>query len=164
AVDLIYDATVEPGVQHFLTDYAWIHKIPYIGLSATLGGWGGKVFRVRPQTEAGCWFCYRLWCDDHSIPEPPSAPEGQGTVQPTGCADPTFTGAGFDILQVALMGVRMAVSTLCEGTSQSYPFASWDVVHIRLRGDDGALVPPRYDTYNITPHPLCPRRSHAGPQ
>ncbi len=155
--DLVYDSTAEMGVQNFLTDYAWIRKIPYIGLSGTLGGWGGKVFCLRPWDGNGCWYCYRFACEDGSITEPPSAPNEQGTIQPTGCADPTFTGAGFDMLHVAIMGVRMAVSTLCRDTSNAYPAADWDVVHIRLRNEDGSLIPPSFDKYKIKPHPKCLR-------
>ncbi len=164
-VDLIYDSTGEWGVQHFLTDYAWEHKIPYIGLSGTLGAWGGKVFRIRPWDGTGCWCCYRTACDEDDIPEPPSAPDeqGRGRVQPVGCADPTFTGAGFDMLQVALMGVKMGISTLCEGAANAYPPIDWDVVHIRLRSEDGSIIPPTFDTYNLSPYAKC-KRCHGNPR
>ncbi len=111
--DVIYDCTAELGVQHFLTDWAWKEGVLYVGVSGTLGGWGGKVFRIRGRRGTGCWCCYRKSCQDGAIPEPPGAQDDQGTVQTTGCADLTFTGAGFDMLQVALAGVRMVVSTLC---------------------------------------------------
>lgn len=155
--DLIYDCTAEWGVQYFLADYARRCQIPYIGLSGTWGAWGGRIIRFRPWKGTGCWFCYRLACKEGAIPEPLSAPDEQGSVQPTGCADPTFTGAGFDMLQVALVGVRMAVSTLCEDTANAYPPINWDAVHIRLRSEDGLLIPPSFDTYKIKPHPECPR-------
>jgi len=153
--DLIYDTTAELGVQNYLTDYARAHSLTYIGVSGTLGAWGGKVFRIRPQTGSPCWYCYRHACDDGTIPEPPSAPDQEGTVQPIGCADPTFTGAGFDMLQVALMGVRMAVSTLCEGSS-AYPSYGSDVVHMRFRDSDGGLITPMFQAYDLTTHEKCP--------
>ncbi len=156
-VDLIYDCTAELGVQQFLTDLAGSHRIPYIGLSGTLGAWGGHIFRIRPWLGTGCWHCYLMACDDETIPEPPSAPEKDGQTQPVGCADPTFTGAGFDILQVALMGVRMAVSTICEGINGAYPSFDWDAVHIRLRSESGSLIAPKFDTYQIDPNPECQR-------
>lgn len=155
-VDLIYDSTAELGVQHFLSDWAWSRGMTYIGVAGRLGGWGGRAFRIRPTPDKGCWFCYRLHCEQGTIPEPPSAPDAQGNVQPTGCADPTFTGAGFDMLEIALAGMRLAVSTLCEGHAGAYPQSDWDAVHLRIRGDDGALVPPAYSTYQITRHPECP--------
>ncbi len=161
-IDLIYDSTAELGVQHFLSDWAWPRGIAYIGLTGRLGGWGGKVFRIRPRSDNGCWLCYRWHCEQGTIPEPPSAPDDEGNVQPTGCADPTFTGAGFDMLEIALAGTRLAVSTLCEGHADAYPESEWDAIHIRLRGDDGSLVPPEYATYQITRHKECPN-SHALP-
>ncbi|MCC6680489.1 MAG: ThiF family adenylyltransferase [Phycisphaeraceae bacterium] len=152
---LIYDATAELGVQHFLSDYAWEKGITYIGVSGTMGGWGGKVFRVRPHHGSGCWFCYRLLCHEGTIKEPPSAPVNEPLVQPIGCADPTFTGAGFDMLQIGLAGVRLAVSTLCEGVSSGYPPSDWDAIHIRLRADNGSLIPPSYTAHMILPHRDC---------
>lgn len=153
--DLIYDCTVEFGVNHFLTDLASSHRIPYIGLSGTLGAWGGHIFRIRPWLGTGCWHCYLMACDDETIPEPPTAPKKDGQVQPVGCANPTFTGAGFDMLQVALMGVRMAVSTLCEGNDNAYPATKWDAMHISLRSEDGLMIQPKFDTYNIKPYQEC---------
>jgi len=154
-IDLIYDCTAELGVNHYLSDFAWLHGISYIGVSGTYGGWGGKVFRIRPQDGRGCWNCYVNSCSDKIIPEPPSLPVEEGEVQPTGCADPTFTGAGFDMLQVALMGVRTAVSTLCEGTDGAYPPWEKDIVHIHLRSDEGALITPLFIEYENSLHPKC---------
>jgi molybdopterin/thiamine biosynthesis adenylyltransferase len=158
-VDLIYDTTAELGVQQFLSDWAWTRGIAYVGVSGTFGGWGGKAFRIRRLPGAGCWFCYRCHCDEGTIPEPPSAPDQQGNVQPTGCADPTFTGAGFDMLQIALSGVRLAVSTLCEGVADGYPAIEHDAIHIGFRSNDGQLILPSYRGYSVTIHPEC-RNEH----
>lgn len=157
-VDLIYDSTTEWGVRHFLTDYASICQIPYLCLSGTLGAWGGRVVRIMPN-RTGCWSCYCLACKEGAIPEPSCAPDEQeqGLVQPTGCANPTFTGAGFDMLQIALLGVRMAVSILCEGITGSYPSFDWDAVHVGFRNENGSLIAPKFDTYKIDPNPECPR-------
>ena len=152
---LIYDATAELGVHHLLSDRALELGLPYIGVVGTQGGWGGKVFRVLPDRTEGCWMCYRLACEDGTIPEPPADPKG--TVQPVGCADPTFTGAGFDMAQVALTGVRIAVATLCGGTASGYPEAAWDVLHIALRADDGKLIAPAFAEHIIKRHAQCPR-------
>jgi len=156
--DLIYDCTTEWGVQHFLSDYASIYKIPYIGLSGTWGAWGGRVVRIVPN-RTGCWSCYRLACKEGIIPEPPCAPdeEGKGLVQPTGCADPTFTGASFDMGQIALMGVKIAVSTMCEGIAGGYPSFEWDAVHIGFRSSNGSLIAPTFVTFKIEPNTNCPR-------
>ena len=160
SVDLIYDATAELGVNHFLADYAWQERTPYIGIDATLGGWGGSAFRIQWKDTGGCWMCYRLACAQNGgIPEPPSAPSEDGNVQPVGCADPTFTGAGFDMLQIAAAGVRLAVSTLCAGAQGAYPPVTWDVVHIALRDNNGGVIPPEFRVYEIKAHPDCKRCS-----
>jgi molybdopterin/thiamine biosynthesis adenylyltransferase len=153
--DLVYDSIAEIGVQHFLSAYSWSKKIIYIGVCGTHGGWGGKVFRLRPWKNTGCFFCYRTKCETGEVEEPPSAPEKIGLVQPTGCADPTFTAAGFDMLITALTGVRMAVSTLCEGHSNAYPSMNDDIIHIHLRDNAGVLILPVFKSYRNSPIPTC---------
>ncbi|MFQ5787901.1 MAG: ThiF family adenylyltransferase, partial [Thermodesulfobacteriota bacterium] len=112
-VDLIYDATAEIGVQHFLSYEALNRKIPYICIATTPGAWGGMIARQIPGKQ-GCWTCLKRWQNDGDIPVP-NLDESNGEVQPQGCASPTFTGAFFDGGQIALSGVRLAVSTLLEG-------------------------------------------------
>ena len=149
---LIYDATAEIGVQHYLSDAAADLGIPYVGVSATPGAWGGTVVAIQPGKTDGCWYCYRCALDDMSIPEPPMNPTGE--VQPIGCAEPTFTGPGFDLVQVALAGVRSAVSTLC-GPSGGYPNQDWDVTTIALRSADGKIIPPLFQGFPLKRHDKC---------
>lgn len=152
---LIYDATAEVGIQQYLSDYAASLGIPYIGVDATPGGWGGRIVRIRPGTDSGCWMCYRLALWHKIIEEPPMHPNGE--IQPVGCADPTFTGAGFDMVQIALAAVRLAVSTLCAGSPNGYPAADWDVMTISLRSPDGGLIAPQFRAHNLERHPECSR-------
>jgi molybdopterin/thiamine biosynthesis adenylyltransferase len=150
-VDLLYDASAELGVNHLLSDLARQCQIPYIGVSATAGGWGGRVVRVRPGATKGCWMCTRYATEDGGFPTPFGSEE---SVQPEGCATPTFMGAHFDIEEVALMGVRLAVSTLCAASS-GYPPIDWDVGVLRLRDEAGSLVDPEWKTFPLPPHPDC---------
>lgn len=152
---LILDATAEVGIHRFLSERARDEKVPYLGVVGTQGGWGGKVFRVLPGQTQGCWLCYRYACDDGLIPEPPA--DVDALVQAVGCADPTFTGAGFDMTQVALYSIRTAVSTLCLGAEGGYPPMEWDVTHLHFRDEAGHLIPPLYQTHMITRHPKCRR-------
>jgi molybdopterin/thiamine biosynthesis adenylyltransferase len=152
---LIYDATAETGVQQFLSERAWTSKLPYIFVDGTQGGWGGRVGRFDPASPAGCWFCYQQALLDEKLPPPPFDP--QGTVQPAGCGDPTFTGAGFDMASLALAGVRMAVSALCEGESNAYPYADWDAMMIAFRDGNGTLIPPSFTAHKVPRYPKCPR-------
>jgi hypothetical protein len=151
---LMIDATAEIGVQQYLADYASEAGLSYIGVHATPGGWGGSIVRLKRETR-GCWICYQLALRDGKITEPPKRQDDQ--IQPVGCADPTFTGAGFDMLQIAIPAVRLAVSTLCGAANGGYPATNWDVMTIALRSEDGTLSTPTFDTFVLEDHPECTR-------
>ena len=154
---LIYDATAEVGVQHYLSDYAAALGIPYVSVDASPGAWGGRIVSIVPGKTQGCWVCYQYSLDDGKIPDVPMHPDGE--VQPIGCANPTFTGAGFDLVQVAITGVRVAVSVLCAGTAGAYPQVNWDVTTVAFRSADGRLILPASNGYVLTKHPRCKRCS-----
>lgn len=156
---LIVDATAEVGVQHFLSDIATEFRVSYLGIDASPGAWGGRICRIRPQHTKGCWMCYRASLLDGTITNPPGADEDD--IQPPGCGDPTFTGAGFDLVSTAMLGVRLAVSTLCEGTENGYPACNWDVAIASYRGADGKLLAPQVETFCLSPHPKCPKCGRA---
>lgn len=159
-IDLLYDATAELGIQYFLSDLALEFRLPYICVSTTAGAWGGLVARIRPDGGSGCWLCLQHALDDKSIPTPPADPDGG--VQPEGCASPTFTGAGFDVEQIALGGVRLAVATLSAGAPAVYPDFMWDVAVISLRDPDGRPIAPSWQTFRLSRHPRCERCGRGG--
>jgi molybdopterin/thiamine biosynthesis adenylyltransferase len=150
---LIYDATAEFGVQHFLSEFARERGVSYVSVVATPGAWGGRVLRVRPGITPGCWSCLQYAEEDGTIPRAPA--DERGEVDPAGCGDPTFTGANVDLLTVALHGVRLAVSTLCADSPRGYPGVDWDVAVIRLRDPLGALIAPVVDVYPLARHERC---------
>ena len=152
---LIYDATAEVGVQQFLSDYAADLGVPYVGVDASPGAWGGRIVRVQPGGTSGCWMCDRLALWHGTIPEVPM--QSGREIQPAGCADPTFTGAGFDLVQIALTGVRMAVSSLCASAAGGYPRADWDVMTVALRNADGSLMVPAFRAFQLEKHSECSR-------
>ena len=154
---LIYDATAEYGVQHFLSDWAHSRHVKYVGVQGTFGGWGGKVINIDPERTKGCWICCQLASRDEIIDHPFAAPEATGTIQAVGCGDITFTGAGFDLCQIALSGVRVALGALGDGAVGTYPAADWDVLIINLRNKDGSAAPPQFKSYKLEKHPNCPR-------
>ncbi len=152
-VSLIFDATAEIGVQHYLSTLARDLKIPYIAVTGTYGAWGGKVLSIIPGQTEGCWMCYRYACNDGTIKEPPYDP--QGKVQPQGCGEVTFTGAGFDMGEISIAGVRTAVSTLCNQHQGGYPSTPWDVLTMAFRDDSGQLIVPKFTSYRLECHPEC---------
>lgn len=157
---VIYDATAEIGVQHYLSVVAADLHIPYVAVVGTHGGWGGEVLSIAPGRTGGCWMCYRLAIEDGSIPVAPSDP--QGKIQPRGCGDVTFTAAGFDMTEVAVLAVRTAVAGLCRGVSGGYPEAPWDVLTLTLRDEAGRLIVPEIRGYSLPRHERCPRCNDRG--
>jgi molybdopterin/thiamine biosynthesis adenylyltransferase len=151
---LIYDATAEIGVQQFLSDYASQRTIPYVSVDASPGAWGGRIVAIVPDTTQGCWMCYQHALDDGSIIDAPK--DCSDDVQPAGCAEPTFTGAGFDLSQIALTGVRTVAAILCGGIEGAYPALRWDIITIAFRDSHGHAIVPQFHSYNLKRHPQCP--------
>ena len=154
---LLYDATAEVGLQHVLSDYARAAKVPYVGVSGTHGGWGGRIVRIRPGKTQGCWICLQIALQNRDIAPPPGIPESDvaHTVQPGGCADPTFTGAGFDMGAVALVGVRLAVQTLTGGQAGAYPDVDWDIATVSFRDSSGLAIAPSVETARLPRNAEC---------
>ena len=150
---LIYDATAEIGVHQLLSSLARERKVPYVSVAGTYGGWGGIVCRIRPANTKGCWYCYQKSCVEGSIPQPSS--KELDDVQPPGCGDPTFTGASFDLVTIAMAGVRLAISTLCSETKGGYPTIDADVVAISMRDAHGVPVPSEFKHYSIPRNAAC---------
>ena len=151
---LMYDASAEFGVQYMLSEYARKRRITYVCVMGTQGGWGGWIVRIRPDQTLGCWSCFQAMRMYGDLPEPPAGPMPE--FQPVGCADPTFTGASFDLTHVALQGVRVAVSTLCAETGGAYPAIDWDIAVLSLRSGEGQLIAPTVQTFALPRHSQCP--------
>lgn len=152
---ILFDATAEVGVQHYLSDVAAGLGIPYVSVVGTYGGWGGEVVCITPGHTEGCWMCCRYAIEDGSIPVCPFDPKGK--IQPRGCGDVTFTAAGFDMAQLALMAVRTAVAALCRDATGGYPAAPWDVLTLKLRDESGQLIVPEIGGHKLRRHAWCPR-------
>jgi molybdopterin/thiamine biosynthesis adenylyltransferase len=145
--DLIYDATAEPGVAYFLAEHARQLGIPYVGVSATPGGWGGVIVTLLPSGRTGCWYCFKRAQDDGKIPAATQDPNG--SLQPAGCADPTFTAANFDISMVAISGVRAAMQVLLKDSTHG----GASVITLR---DEGSIIPIKAEAYPIDCYEDCP--------
>jgi hypothetical protein len=156
--NLLYDATAEREVNYALSTIAAERGVPYICLSTTPGGWGGLVFRQRVGSDRACWSCLQHYLTDETIDTPHSKPGG--TLQPAGCVTATFTGAGFDGGIIALMGVRLAISTLCGGAEGGYPNVDWDCAVVQLRDEAGSVLAPAWRPYIVGKHPNCHGPAH----
>ena len=150
---LIYDATAESGVSHFLSVAAKQRGIPFISLYGTPGVWGGTVIRVAPAKTKGCWMCFQYALRDGLIPHPPS--DINGNIQAAGCGDISFTGTSFELGDIVNQGVCMAVSTLC-APEGGYPELNGDIGVLSLVDDHANPVFPRRSGHQLTIHPGCP--------
>ena len=149
---LIIDATAEHGVQRFLSEFARYRSIPYVWVWGTRGGWGGLVGRVTAEEDA-CWACIETAYQNGelgSISEDPAA-----VLQPAGCGDPTFTGAGFDMHTLSLAAVRVGVSVLSPAEVER-PQRDWNVELINFRNEEGEPIPPSWTTTDVPRRPDCP--------
>ncbi|NMG42634.1 hypothetical protein GPA22_02655 [Aromatoleum toluvorans] len=152
-VDLIIDAAATHRVSHFLADLAQELRKPYLWLTTTHGAAGGVVGRILPGKTAGCWHCFQRNLADNSMRLP--ADTGSDEIQPGGCSQPTFIGAGIDSDEVALLASRLAVATLCSGQPGGYSDFAWDVaVGDFTRGD--ASIVPEWTPYPLLVNPTCP--------
>lgn len=164
--DLLYDASADSAAQYFLAQTARARRIPYVGVHATPGGWGGMVIAIDPERTQGCWECVQRWL---GVPvadggfEWPASDDTHGDLLVPGCTDVTYAGVNPDLGEIALMGVRTAFGLLTGGadsapvTSRSaYPRAPWDIAVVSLRDAAGGMIAPRWSTYTLSAHPECP--------
>lgn len=151
-VDLIVDASASYRVSHFLADLAQELRKPYVWLTTTHGTAGGVVGRVLPGKAAGCWHCFQRRLADETIRRP--ADSGDAEIQPGGCAQATFIGAGINSDEVALLAGRLAVATLCRDEEGGYPDFAWNVAVGDFTRDDVSIA-PAWDTYALDVHPDC---------
>lgn len=150
---MIYDATAESGVSHFLSEEAKKRGVPFISLYGTPGVWGGAVMRYIPESKRGCWMCYQYSLRDGIIPTPPT--NRNGTVQAAGCGDISFTGTSFELENIVSTGVRLAISTLCK-SQNGYPDIDADVGILSLIDDHGQYIFPKWTSHILEQHSDCP--------
>lgn len=150
-VDLVIDATAEIGVQQLHADVAGDAGLPQLYVSATEGARGGQIGLIIPG-QGGCWYCWKLWASDGVIPLPPR--DESGTVQPRGCASPTFTGASFDLLPIVAQAARVAADALLPARANALASTVW-VCNVPADG----RAAPAWSSQAIELHPGCPRCS-----
>lgn len=150
--DLIIDSAANHRVSHFLADLARELGKPYLWLTTTHGAAGGVVGRIIPGKTEGCWHCFQHSLADGSIDLP--ADTGAPEIQPGGCSQPTFIGAGIDSDEIALLGARLAVATLSNGEVNGYPDFLQDVFIADLNRNAQSIA-PEWRSYNLPVNPAC---------
>lgn len=109
-VDLVIDASASNGVTFLLDHRCRQRGLPLISLFATPSLEGGAV--VRHTAAGGCPNCLLYAWNEGRIVPPPGLQAEEGLAQPPGCAERTFLGAGYDLQEISLQAMRLAVETL----------------------------------------------------
>jgi molybdopterin/thiamine biosynthesis adenylyltransferase len=150
--DLVIDATAAWGVTQLLDAVCKENDVPLIQLFGTPTLGGGVVARF--VQDGPCLVCLEYaWDPEFSQPpleRPPGALDESTMAQPPGCAERTFVGASYDLGEISLEAVRLAIDTL--GDPNPTP-----VVHtLRLVGGDGRRIPPSWTAQALERHARCP--------
>ena len=147
-VDLVIDASASHGVTWTLGDRCREAGVPLISLSATPSLQGGVV--VRHSGSGGCPICLEYAWHNRELVPPPGRDSEEGLTQPPGCAERTFVGAGYDLQELSLQAVRLAVETLSgDDTGDSLV----QVLSFVDEGDQPCL--PRWQVDSLPLHPDC---------
>lgn len=152
--DIVVDATADFGVHLMLSDMCAKSGTAYVLAEATRGVHGGTVAAVLPDALAagdGCWRCLASHQTDGTVPAPPASLGP--LVQPLGCGEPTYTGAGFDLAVLATHAARVVIAALT-GPGGYGTFA--EPVHVAsLRNPAGAPIPAVWTAHALPSHPDC---------
>lgn len=149
---LVIDATAELAIHRLVSASARDANISYLFLDATNGAWGGMVGIVEADSPP-CYVCFEHYLDDGTIVLPPASPAAP--TQPIGCAQPTFTGAAFDLDEVSLHAARTAVASLSRGSEQGYPRDAYNFAVLELRTSAGERIVPKWTGFTLERHPHC---------
>lgn len=148
-VDLVIDGSASHGVTTLLAERCRGRGLPLISLFATPNLEGGAV--VLFGTEGGCPICLEYAWDGGQIGIPPGRDDEDPLVQPPGCAERTFLGAGYDLQELSLQTIRLAVETLC-----SQPPVASLLQTLSFADEEGQRCPPRWCVEPLPKHPQCP--------
>lgn len=151
-VDMVIDGSASHGVTTLLADRCREAGIPLISLFATPPVEGGAV--VRYAGDGGCPNCLEYAWHNNDIAPPPGHGDEDGLTQPPGCGERTFIGAGYDLQELSLQAVRLAVETFSGKTAGDSLIQT-----LRFISDDGDRCPPDWRVDPLPKHPVCGCRS-----
>ncbi len=141
---LVIETTGSREVTRIAERYCRLAGAPLLTASLTRGSRGGDMLLLTAEL---CLDCFLLAQQRQDIPNPREGE--QPLVLPVGCADPAFSGAGFDASELASAVARMAVRAT---KLSAYPPLdhNWAVVNF--------VDEPRWTQGMIEPNPACGHR------
>lgn len=157
ARDLLVNTSAHVITGFYCSRLAKLANRPILHAWVSSGAWGGRILLQRPG-ESACMECLgQHQADDEDadyqdkmVPQVESDPNIE-EVRELGCADPTFTGPGFELTATAAAAARVAVQALLDG--DGYPSADFDLVTLNFRDENTAMPTTRYTRLPV--HPDC---------
>ena len=143
---VVIDATAEIAVHEVLSKMALARRTTLVVAEGSPGAWGGTVATI-PAGASACGNCLEFSRQGGLVPSPPA---NSVRVQPIGCSEPTFTGAGYDLAEVALQAVRATVSEV-----RRIDPAETVIDIVELRDPSGVPVLPRWNRVHIARREEC---------
>jgi molybdopterin/thiamine biosynthesis adenylyltransferase len=157
AADLVINTSADGVTGKHISRLAAEAGTPVVHGWVSAGAWGARILVQRPGL-SGCWNCLALaqaepdrYPAPVEVPAIPSDPDRR-EVSERGCADPTFTGPGFEVTGAAAALARIAVGLLLDG-SGDYPPVEFDLATLNFRDAEHALPGAQYTSLPV--HPDC---------
>lgn len=155
SADLIVNATAETSAGSCISATAAEASTPALHVWVSAGAWGGRIL-VQSAGKSACSDCIGVWQGERTAPPPEPVPAlsqepRTRAAQELGCADATFTGAGFELASAAAAAARIATQELLQG--EGYPPRTFDLATLTFRDRSRALPAATYTS--LPPHPGC---------
>jgi molybdopterin/thiamine biosynthesis adenylyltransferase len=151
--DLLVNATAHSVTSSYISSVAAEIDTPVVHAWVGAGAWGGRILRQVPGA-SGCWNCLALAQKQPAGAEVPPVPHDPAVeeVMERGCADPTFTGPGFELTTAAAAAARLCVQQLL-AKDGGYPPPTYDLATLSFRTETIAEPDVRYT--RLPAHPDC---------
>jgi hypothetical protein len=156
--DLIVNASADSVTGKYVSGLSVDADTPVLHAWVTAGAWGARLLIQRPG-RSGCWNCLASFQEteppdgDPPVVPPVSSDPEVGEVSERGCADPSFTGPGFELTAAASAASRIAVQLLLQD-ADGYPPADFDLATVNFRDELRAVPSAQYSLLPV--HPQCP--------
>ncbi len=154
--DLIVNASADAVTGRYVSGLGIDADTTVLHAWVTAGAWGARLLIQHPG-QSGCWNCLALFQNEPPDGEEPLVPPVSSDpevveVSERGCADPSFTGPGFELTAAASAASRIAVQLLLQDVG-GYPPADFDLATFNFRDELRAVPSAEYSRLAV--HPKC---------
>ena len=154
-VDLIVNTSADSAAGFHCAKLARLAGTPVLHAWVGPGAWGARILVQRDDSRpSGCPECLARWQEGGEIEVPPM-PEDPDPVEvlEAGCADPSFTGPGFELAAAAATTARVATQFVAEQVGAGYPPVDFDLLTLGFR--TASFARPESWKGQLPVHPDC---------